>query len=112
LLVGDQSSEPWLRQLLQNQTDAASIGSMLVMASRQAPAGFKSEGRVVCNCFGISESKILRSLNSLQEFDPLNPSQALRSLQSTLACGTNCGSCVPELNKMIANFKSVADVGA
>ncbi len=112
LLIGDQSSEPWLRQLLQNQTDAASIGSMLVMASRQAPAGFKSEGRVVCNCFGISESKILRSLNSLQEFDPLNPSQALRSLQSTLACGTHCGSCVPELNKMIANFKSVADVVA
>jgi bacterioferritin-associated ferredoxin len=35
------------------------------------------------------------------------PQENLRALQSQLACGTNCGSCVPELKNMIGEIAYV-----
>jgi assimilatory nitrate reductase catalytic subunit len=97
LLIGDQASEVWLRELLQSKAQAASMGAMLLVASRQAPKGFKAQGKVVCQCFGVTETKIHEALSNIKG----TPQETLRALQSSLACGTNCGSCVPELKNMI-----------
>jgi len=32
---------------------------------------------------------------------PGTPAERLASLQSALKCGTNCGSCVPELKRLV-----------
>jgi assimilatory nitrate reductase catalytic subunit len=50
-------------------------------------------GRTLCNCFDVAESEIdafLVKSNSLPE------------LQASLRCGTNCGSCLPELKRKVA----------
>jgi assimilatory nitrate reductase catalytic subunit len=52
-----------------------------------------SRGRIVCNCFDVGESEIdafLATRRSLEE------------LQHHFRCGTNCGSCLPELRKKAA----------
>jgi assimilatory nitrate reductase catalytic subunit len=54
-------------------------------------------GRTLCNCFDVAESEIdafLAKSNSLAE------------LQASLKCGTNCGSCLPELRRKIATGSS------
>ena len=58
--------------------------------------GFRCLGRV-CSCFGVAAPAIVAHLatcaGSVQE--------RLASLQAALRCGTNCGSCVPELKRMV-----------
>jgi assimilatory nitrate reductase catalytic subunit len=51
----------------------------------------------VCSCFGVQAAAIAAHLGTVDGA----PEERLASLQSTLRCGTNCGSCVPELKRMV-----------
>ena len=96
-LAGDTSAEHWLKDYLEGGQAVAALGRLLLMPSSQAPQGFKSRGKIVCNCFNISESEICDTLAGL----PGDADARLAGLQGKLKCGTNCGSCVPELKKII-----------
>jgi assimilatory nitrate reductase catalytic subunit len=50
-------------------------------------------GRTVCNCFDVAQRDIDVFLAA---------SKSLAELQASLKCGTNCGSCLPELRRMAA----------
>ena len=60
----------------------------------------EARGRIVCNCLNVAESEIVEAL-AARPSDA--PEEALSGLQRTLRCGTSCGSCVPELKKIIAH---------
>jgi assimilatory nitrate reductase catalytic subunit len=49
--------------------------------------------RAVCACFNVAESQIR---------DAVAAGASLARLQTELKCGTNCGSCVPELRRLAA----------
>jgi assimilatory nitrate reductase catalytic subunit len=55
--------------------------------------GAPERGRTVCNCFDVAESDISAFLGE---------TKSLEALQASLKCGTNCGSCIPELRRMAA----------
>ena len=46
---------------------------------------------MICNCFDVSEDEILTALKGGESLD---------ALQTRTKCGTNCGSCIPELKRM------------
>jgi assimilatory nitrate reductase catalytic subunit len=50
----------------------------------------------VCNCLNVAEPAILAAIAAGAD---------LAALQGTLKCGTECGSCVPELKHMIASHR-------
>jgi assimilatory nitrate reductase catalytic subunit len=100
-LAGDMSAEHWLKQYLEAEQPVAALGRMLLMPSTEAPQGFKPRGRIVCNCFNVSEAEIGEVLAAQDMVNHGTPEAMLGSLQDKLKCGTNCGSCVPELKKMI-----------
>ena len=50
----------------------------------------------VCSCFEVSQSQIHQSLAA--------GVTTVEGLGSALKCGTNCGSCVPELKRLIDEF--------
>jgi assimilatory nitrate reductase catalytic subunit len=108
-LAGDISAEHWLKEYLEGGQPVAELGRMLLMPSTKAPQGFKSRGRIVCNCFNIAETEITESLSAMKHG---LPDEKLALLQEKLKCGTNCGSCVPELKKIIfvqnASIKTAA----
>jgi assimilatory nitrate reductase catalytic subunit len=54
------------------------------------PAAFE---RAVCACFKVGESEIRAAVAA---------GATLAGLQKNLKCGTNCGSCVPELRRLVA----------
>jgi len=98
MLVGDISAEHWLKDYLQVQSSVQALGRSLLMPGQSAPAGTVARGRIVCNCFNVSETEITAQLSGLIGSDQ----ERLRQLQNQLHCGTQCGSCVPELKKIIA----------
>jgi len=53
-----------------------------------------SSGRMVCTCFEVSERRIRDAIS--------NGSHDTAELGRILGCGTNCGSCLPELNALVA----------
>ncbi|HEY8608855.1 MAG TPA: molybdopterin-dependent oxidoreductase [Noviherbaspirillum sp.] len=99
-LAGDTAAEHWLKEYLENQQPVADLGRLLLMPSARAPQGFKARGRVVCNCFNVSESEIGEALARHDWRSDDSPDAAVAALQAGLKCGTNCGSCVPELKKI------------
>ena len=54
--------------------------------------------RLVCTCFGVSEERILQAIAA--------GASSAEDLGRRLECGTNCGSCVPELKALIAREES------
>jgi assimilatory nitrate reductase catalytic subunit len=100
-LAGDTSAEHWLKEYLQNEHSVDGLGRMLLIPSAKAPQGFKSRGRIVCNCFNVAEAEIADVLSRQDIVNHGTSDALLASLQEKLKCGTNCGSCVPELKKII-----------
>ncbi|MDF7647845.1 nitrate reductase [Pantoea sp. Acro-805] len=61
------------------------------------PAQGESQGRTICSCFGVGEVAIRRAIE--QGCD--SPA----SLGAALKCGTNCGSCIPELKNLLVTLR-------
>jgi assimilatory nitrate reductase catalytic subunit len=50
-------------------------------------------GRTLCNCFDVAEADVVAAIAA---------GATLAKVQKDLKCGTNCGSCVPELRRLVA----------
>jgi len=99
-LTGDGpaiASGEWLREWLASGQSVAQIRRALLLPSATAPSGLVPASRVVCQCFGVSERAIADSLAQCEG----DAAGRLHQVQSRLQCGTNCGSCLPELRTMV-----------
>jgi assimilatory nitrate reductase catalytic subunit len=109
LIAGDTSAETWLKALLQTQASTQEYGRRLLMTGSKPPVALADAGTTVCSCVGVKDVAIRQHL-SLCKGDS---SQRLVSLQDALKCGTQCGSCVPELQRMIrltSSLSSITDI--
>ncbi len=61
--------------------------------------------RQVCSCLGVHETPIRSALATLAG----TSAERLQALQSQLGCGTSCGSCRPELRRLVAAVEPQAD---
>ena len=95
-LIGDTSAAVWLRDYLEQGLPVAALGRLLLMPGNRAPTGFKARGKVVCGCFDVAASEITATLAGLEG----TGLERLPALQQRLKCGTNCGSCLPELKRL------------
>ncbi|MGV6807356.1 MAG: (2Fe-2S)-binding protein, partial [bacterium] len=59
----------------------------------KSPSG-ADKGRLVCSCYEVGENQIIGEI--------LRGACTTRALGEKLSCGTNCGSCLPELRSLIA----------
>ena len=95
----DIASANWLMGFLEQSTEVSSLGRLLLAPSDAPPMVLKARGRVICNCLNVAQSSIVECLQKIQMTDP---KQVMAALQSELACGTACGSCIPEIKQMMA----------
>ncbi len=56
-------------------------------------------GRTICSCLNVGEEEICNAIAA---------GQKLPEIQAALKCGTQCGSCVPELRRLVADASPVA----
>jgi assimilatory nitrate reductase catalytic subunit len=97
LLVGDTQAEHWLKAYLESGDSVMGLGRLLLAPGAAAPAHFKPRGKVVCTCFGVTEDAIAQTLSGFTGGHDVR----LAALQGQLKCGTNCGSCMPELKRLV-----------
>jgi assimilatory nitrate reductase catalytic subunit len=97
LLAGDTRAEGWLKALLLQELPVQAYGRLLLAPGANAPVAVQQKGKQVCTCFGVDapaiEAQLARCTGGAEE--------RLAALQASLRCGTNCGSCVPELKRMV-----------
>ncbi|MHB9117798.1 MAG: (2Fe-2S)-binding protein [Burkholderiales bacterium] len=67
------------------------LGRWLLSPGGGLPDGAAKPGRVVCNCLNVSDIAIRGALESGQD---------VPGIQESLKCGTQCGSCLPEIRRM------------
>lgn len=65
---------------------------LALLAGREADSAPAS--KIVCSCFSVSEAAICKVIRSELLHSPVEIGAALRA-------GTNCGSCIPELKKLL-----------
>jgi assimilatory nitrate reductase catalytic subunit len=104
LLAGDISAEAWVKTLLQDELPAQAYGRLLLAPGAKAPVALTSRGKQVCSCFDVSERQIETALEAATGSDV----ERLAAVQNQLRCGTNCGSCLPELKRMVQAHKQTA----
>ncbi len=95
-LAGETAGEEWLKNMMVQGASAEAVRPWVLAPLSTPPRGSLNRGRIVCNCLDVSETEIRRELT---------PDATLAALQAKLKCGTECGSCVPELKRMHAAQK-------
>ena len=97
-LAGDLAAESWMRDFFLSGASVIELRQRLLSGSASAPLGFKPRGKIVCNCFNVPEAEIIDFCATAHG----DGSAKLAALQAAKKCGTNCGSCLPELRTLIA----------
>jgi assimilatory nitrate reductase catalytic subunit len=109
ILQGEITSQAWLRQLLEQESDVAALGQGVLTASSSAPIGFEPTGKIVCSCLNVSKTSLETHLEKfLATQDNPSASLCLANLQHSTGCATNCGSCLPEVKSIIAQANAHA----
>ena len=90
-LTGETAARDWLKEIIANGADAQTLRPWLFAPVSEPPAGQRQRGRIVCDCMDVSEQEILAELKLGMEFS---------AVQNKLKCGTQCGSCMPELKRL------------
>jgi len=82
----------WLASLFQKEslTEAERIS----LLTGEPPAGQKEQGKTVCACFGVGEKTILETISK-------TGITSVEQIGEQLQAGTNCGSCIPELQQLL-----------
>jgi assimilatory nitrate reductase catalytic subunit len=99
-ISGDAASSAnadWLIDWMIAQRSVATIRRQLLSPLSTAPIGAAPPSRNVCECFGVRQDTIVSALQRIQG----DEATRVKVLQSQLRCGTNCGSCLPELRKLV-----------
>jgi assimilatory nitrate reductase catalytic subunit len=91
-LVGETIAADWLQEVMSSGEFTADIRKWALAPLSAPPAAHPGRGKIVCNCLDVSENEII---------DSVSRGADLITLQNKLKCGTECGSCVPELKRII-----------
>jgi assimilatory nitrate reductase catalytic subunit len=91
-LAGETAAQDWLKNMMMQGASADAMRAWILAPVAAPPRGSFNRGAVVCNCFDVSEVEITSVLAAGAD---------LGQLQGRLKCGTECGSCLPELKRMV-----------
>ncbi|MEC5387411.1 molybdopterin-dependent oxidoreductase [Uliginosibacterium sp. H3] len=90
-LTGEIKGAGWLQDMMVNGGTATQARQWLLAPLAEAPTGVTARGKIICSCFDVSENEISAALKA---------GESMEQVQARLKCGTNCGSCVPELKRL------------
>lgn len=93
-LAGETLARHWLQSLwLEGRADEQLRRWLLAPLSAPPGAG-TSSNKILCNCKNVSEHAICAGISR---------GLGLDGLKQELGCGTQCGSCVPEIKRLLAS---------
>ncbi|UAW99548.1 molybdopterin-dependent oxidoreductase [Halopseudomonas nanhaiensis] len=93
-LTGETAAREWLHSVWQSGETDAALRRWFLAPLSAPPGGVAASDRTLCNCMNVSASRIRAGIEDGQDLD---------GLKQNLGCGTQCGSCVPEIKRMLAS---------
>jgi len=94
--VGALPPRHWLEGLFENDKLDAEERKALLLG--RPSLAVPDSGAVVCACFGVGINDIRKAIAA--------GAKSAEALGEELKAGTNCGSCIPELKKLLASAQS------
>jgi assimilatory nitrate reductase catalytic subunit len=91
-LIGETLAAEWLKEVMTQQDFPEQVRLWALAPVSVPPMGNQGRGRIVCNCIDVSENEIAALVAQ---------GAGLSRLQAQLKCGTQCGSCIPELKRLV-----------
>jgi len=92
LLAGEDAAGGWLRTAIRDGVAVDELRRWLFAPLATPPIAAAAPRHIICNCLDVPEEAIRREIAAGAD---------LATLQEKLQCGTSCGSCVPELKRML-----------
>jgi assimilatory nitrate reductase catalytic subunit len=93
-LAGETLAQSWLKRAMAEDELDANLIRFALAPSAKPPVNVVPRN-IVCKCADVSDVQI---------HTVLAQGAGLPQLQDALKCGTFCGSCVPEIRKMVAEY--------
>jgi assimilatory nitrate reductase catalytic subunit len=93
-LAGETLAQSWLKRAMAEDELDANLIRFALAPSTKPPVSVVPRN-IVCKCADVSDVQIRTVLAE---------GAGLGQLQDRLKCGTFCGSCVPEIRKMVAEY--------
>ena len=95
-LAGETLAQAWLKQAMaEDELEAGLIRLALAPCAR--PPVTMAPRNIICKCADVSDVQINKELAR---------GSGLAALQDKLKCGTFCGSCVPDIKRLVAEVKT------
>ena len=91
-LTGETAARDWLKDIMAQGASTETVRPWVLAPVAAPPAGSRNRGRIICNCLDVAEDEIQPQVAAGAD---------LAVLQAKLKCGTECGSCVPELKRLV-----------
>ncbi len=88
----DLPARNWLASLFAKTELSADERNALLTG--KAPSGQVDNGKIVCACFAVGENVIKQAIQQ-------HSLESVQEIGEKLQAGTNCGSCIPELKKIL-----------
>ena len=101
-LAGETLAQAWLKQAMAEDELDASLIRLALAPSARPPVAMVPR-TIICKCADVSDLQIQMELAR---------GSALAGLQENLKCGSFCGSCMPDIRRMVAEFKREETVPA
>lgn len=94
-LVGETLAADWLKDVMTTGNFSAELRRWALAPLSSPPAGQHSRGKTICSCLDVAENDIIENIQLGAD---------LITLKNKLKCGTECGSCVPELKQLVQRY--------
>jgi assimilatory nitrate reductase catalytic subunit len=99
LRAGEHDEAAWLLPLWRERQSVQALGRWLLGPGTPPQAQLTApRAAQVCNCFDVREDAITAELRRCSG----SADARLAALQGALRCGTQCGSCLPSLRRLVA----------
>ncbi|MGD8233752.1 nitrate reductase [Vibrio sp. TRT 1302] len=79
------------------------VGTQLTFSQLLSLAAQQEQTELVCSCFRVNDRQIINALES-------GECNTVIQLQNRLKCGTNCGSCLPQINQLVERHGQMISV--
>ncbi|WP_028266464.1 nitrite reductase large subunit NirB [Arthrobacter sp. MA-N2] len=101
IFVGDATPYMSLRPLLGRELPAEPGAYLTAAGNTDAPDTELPDDAILCSCNNIPAGTIREAINACGACDGNTPVQELGELKTCTRAGTQCGSCVPMLKKLL-----------
>ncbi|MEX6504474.1 nitrate reductase [Pseudomonas zhanjiangensis] len=94
-LAGETAARDWLKSLWSEGQADADLRRWLLAPLSTPPgtAATSKASKTLCNCLNVSEGAVCAGIERGLDLD---------GLKQELKCGTSCGSCVPEIKRLLS----------